>query len=252
MLNNLKQIGGEFKKYGKYSKIVKKMVDDDYLPYVKKFYESLSIKNLKIIYIDNFWLALDEIKSSSKSIIATRIEIINQDHLYNINKKKCTCITENKICNNNTGEKYSSHAVSLFKNRKNGRIYMFDPNGKFNKELDQWLYKSRDGKYLLDSDNFSKHNQIVLPQYEGIQKHCKILKINKDFIDNAGYCMFYNYIGIAAVIDIVLKKKSGETIDITQIIQSISDCKNKKELYNIFPFDKNIGKVSLEIVSNIF
>ena len=42
MLNNLKQIRGEFKKYGKYYKIVKKMVNDDYSPYVKKFYESLS------------------------------------------------------------------------------------------------------------------------------------------------------------------------------------------------------------------
>lgn len=241
----------EFKKYGKFSNVIKKMVDDDYIPYTTKFYESLSTKNLEIKYIDDFWKSIEFIKSSSRIIIATRIEIVNQEHLYDLESKQCSCLTSNKICNINKGDKYSSHAVSLFKNRKNGKIYMFDPNGNFNKDKDKWLYKSKDGNFLLDSENFSKNYNIDLPEYEGIQKYCKSLKVNREFIDNCGYCMFYNFIGIEKVRDIFLSK-NGTKKDITEVIKSLSDCKNKKNLFSTFPLDKNLGEKSLELIKKIF
>ena len=234
----------EFSKYGKYANIVEDMIDNDNVKYVKPFYEFLSNK-LSVKYIDNFWNALKQIKKNNKCVIATRIEIVNQDHLQN----ECSCNQEHKICNDDNGDKYSSHAVSLFKDNNN--IYMFDPNGVFNKQEHTWLYKSKDKKRLLDSNDFEKENKLTLPKNKGIQAYCKILKVNKEYIDNAGYCMFYNFIGIAYVAEHI---ENGFNGDITELIKDISDFnyKNRNKLYNIFPKDKDIGKKSLNIIETIF
>ena len=184
-----KKIIKEFSKYGKYANIVEEMIENDEEKYVKVFYEFLSNK-LSVEYIDNFWSALNKIKKKKKCIIATRIEIVNQDHL----EDGCSCNQKYKICNDDTGDKYSSHAVSLFKD--NNKIYMFDPNGVFLKTEHTWLYKSKDGKRLLDSSDFEKEIKLKLPKYKGVQAYCKVLKVNQEFIDNAGYCMFYNFTGI--------------------------------------------------------
>ena len=234
----------EFSKYGKYAKIVEEMIENDNIKYVKPFYEFLSNK-MSVKYVDNFWKALSELKKKNKGIIATRIEIVNQDHLEN----ECACNQEYKICDNNDGDKFSSHAVSLFKDNK--KIYMFDPNGVFIKSEHMWLYKSKDNKRLLDSNDFMKETKLILPEHKGVQAYCKILKVNQEFIDNAGYCMFYNFIGIAYIIKQI---ENNYNDNIVELIKSVSDLesKNRKKLYNIFPKDKDIGKISLKIIENVF
>ena len=54
-----------------------------------------------------FGKALSELKKKNKGIIATRIEIVNQDHLEN----ECACNQEYKICDNNDGDKFSSFVM---------------------------------------------------------------------------------------------------------------------------------------------
>ncbi len=239
---------GEFSNYGDYSYIVKEMVDNDKEVFVKAFYESLSSDKLNVEYIDNFWDALDKISKGKKGIIATRIEIVNQDHL----GKDCSCNQKLKICKNNDGNKFSSHAVSLIRNRANSRIYMYDPNGVFYKEYDTWLYKSKDGSKLLDSERFMneyKNYKIELPNYEGVQKRCN--SNDEKYINNCDYCMFYNYVGIKYVVDNV---KNGYKKDITKLIESVSDIddENKKKLYNVFPNDNMMGPHTLKIIKSIF
>ncbi len=239
-MNNSK----EFSKYGNFKLIVEEMVNYDNEIYVKPFYESLSGK-ITVEYIDNFWEALKKIKQSKKTIIATRIEIVNQDHL----KKACSCNQKFIICKNNSGEKFSSHAVSLFKNKSNGRVYMFDPNGVFYKTEHEWLYKSKNGNNLLESKDFEKEYDLDLPQYSGVQSLCK--KTDETYIGYCGFCMFYNYIGIKYIMD---KLQNGYRKDITNLIQSITDKEetNQKDLYKIFPEDKDLGPISLKIITNIF
>jgi len=63
--------------------------------------------------------------------------------------------------------------------------------------------------------------------------------------------MFYNFVGIAYVIDQVEK---GYNKDISELIESISDVVDNKQkiLYNIFPKDKDLGKISFKIVDKVF
>lgn len=234
----------EFSKYGNFKLIVEEMVNYDNEVYVKPFYESLSGK-ITVEYIDNFWDALNKIKKSKKSIIATRIEIVNQDHL----NKSCSCNQKFIICKNNSGDKFSSHAVSLFKNKSNGRIYMFDPNGVFYKNEHQWLYKSKNGNNLLESKDFEKEYDLDLPKFSGVQSLCQFT--DPTYIDYCGFCMFYNFIGIKYVMD---KLESGYRKDITSLIKTISDKEQKKQkdLYKIFPKDDDLGPLSLKIITNIF
>ena len=95
---------------------------------------------------------------------------------------------------------------------------------------------------------YKKYN-IQLPKYEGIQRICQANDIN--YINNCGYCMFYNYIGIKYVVD---KVNTGYKKDITQLIQSITDLdsENKKKLYNIFIIDSQMGPTTYNIIKNIF
>ena len=56
---------------------------------------------------------------------------------------------------------------------------MYDPNGVFYKEYDTWLYKSKDGSKLLDSERFMneyKNYKIELPNYEGVQSVIQMMR----------------------------------------------------------------------------
>ena len=126
---------------------------------------------------------------------------------------------------------------------------MFDPNGVFYKTEHEWLYKSKNGNNLLESKDFEKEYDLDLPQYSGVQSLCK--KTDETYIGYCGFCMFYNYIGIKYIMD---KLQNGYRKDITNLIQSITDKEetNQKDLYKIFPEDKDLGPISLKIITNIF
>ena len=268
----------EYSQYGNLQDIVKAMVDYDNITYVKPFYESLSSDILKVEYIDNFYEALDKINSDTfgKGVIVSRILIVNQDHIIHtipkekleqlseeeLLKYKCSCSLSDIICQDNIGNKYSSHAISLFKHKNKGKIYMYDPNGVFKKLIDTWLYKSHDNAHLFDTKEFKEYLNnnnfnIELPKYKGIQSLA--YTPNNGYIHDYGYCMFYNYLGIYKLIE-ELKNKNKKNI--TTIIKELTDFKEEYDedgnlikpvsLHQNFPPDDEMGIVSHEIVKSIF
>ena len=268
----------QYSQYGNLAHIVESMVDNDNITYVKPFYESLSSDILKVEYIDNFYEALEKINSNTfnKGVIVSRIVIVNQDHIINtipteqheqlneedLSKYNCSCNTSDIICNSDIGDKYSSHAVSLFKHKINGKIYMFDPNGVFNKLIDTWLYQSDNNLNLYDTEKFEKYLnlngvKIELPKNKGIQSLAA--PPNNGYIDDAGYCMFYNYLGIQRVIE-ELKQKNKKHImtlikeltDFQSEINEDGDFVKPQGLQQNFPSDDEMGIVSHEIIKNIF
>ena len=221
----------EFSKYQEKAHIVKSMVVDDSVFFMKRLYESLS----EIVrFEDDLWKALYLMKDASKQIIATKVILVNQSH-----KQKCSCNTKYIVCDHDDDNKYSSHIVTLFKNSQHGQIYMFDPNGKCDKQINDWLY--RKNKYLLDSQDLEgMYPKLTLPKYPGIQFHAD--PPNNGYINDAGYCIFYNFLAIKKILEL----PNGN------IYTRIKQLTDSPEPITIFPADDKIGKVSKKIVDHVF
>lgn len=248
--------GAEFESYGENMNIVKEMVDNDTLGYVSKFYTSLSNPvsgKISVEYVPDFWKALKKIKTQRKSIIATKIKIVNQDHL---SQNTCSCSEPgNIICDTNGANKYGEHAVSLFKHTVNGKISIFDPNGVFKAADDTWLYKSKDGKKILDSAGFTgtySGFNIDLPKFKGVQFYCSAT--DGTHVNDCGYCMFYNYICMREVIAI---HDGGSKKYINTIMREISDIRSPSgeepsKLHEAFPKGDDIKLKSELIIDSVF
>ena len=91
----------QYSQYGVHKDIVEAMVDHDDIRYVEPFYESLSSGILNVEYIDDFYEALRKINSNTfgKGVIASRIQIVNQDHIDSFSVEGCSCSKEGIICN---------------------------------------------------------------------------------------------------------------------------------------------------------
>ena len=231
----------EFSKYSRGTKSkVSRMVDKDDIREVKPFYENLNTANLPVKYIPNFWDALIQAQTHNIIIISTKIDIVNQE--------TCGCIDANKnIIAKIPKTSLSSHAVSVIKDRNH--LYLFDPNGVTLHD-DTWLYLNKDKNKAHYSENFKLYIQnyfninITLPKERGVQFYCEAP--DTGFIHKQGYCMFYNYIGIAKAIQ--FKKKNKQKY-ITTFLKKINNKKNKARY---FPSDKDVGNTTKTIIDEIF
>jgi hypothetical protein len=214
---------GEFSAYEKNADTVKQMVDDDNLQITKTFFKKLGIN-----YEENIEKILPElIKNLSRYeflIIPTRVRFLEKKYPIEI--------------------KDNFHAVCLvlFK----GVIYFFDPNGVTQDPKYSFVY---DKKEFLSTKEYLKKfdlsNKIVYIKQEGPQIFSTSSK--SKYINNGGYCMFYNYLFIENLIE---KYKNHELTH--QYIKDIFEYQYDTGMMGIFPTNNLIGKRSKQIIDEIF
>lgn len=281
----------EFHHYGKYRKIVEKLVDDDEEETVRKFYESLSNDDFPVKYITDFTKAIDEIvkpeHEGTPMVIVTRIALAGGKRTAELRK-----IREDEAKNNKqpTIDSITGyHAISIFKNAFSSRsnkieVYLFDPNGNFDTRRPRFSYYRNPydkEHYLLDrtdggyaglnrviQENVNKEIEITFPKFLGIQQYCENYK-GKGYINECGYCMFMNYLVIKNVVEHFTNSNTSNTRDkvVLYVSQNTDINQNQAEtkLQNIFgnvdddkddkddkDSNKCIGKRFGDVVKEIF
>jgi hypothetical protein len=143
----------EFSKYGKLQHIVRRIVDHD-----DEFLISSLYQHLDALFIPKFWKAVQTAREMSlyrHVVIGTHLQM-----------------------HNTYTDEYQMHAVSVWFN-KNGKGFMYDPNGD---ALDDWEfvgYKTHETirrVFQIDSSRGSPPPYVDSPGY----------------IHGGGYCEFYN------------------------------------------------------------
>jgi len=214
---------GEFSAYEKNADTVKQMVDDDNLQITKTFYKKLGIN-----YEENIEKILPELINNLSQyeflIIPTRVRFLEKKYPIEI--------------------KDNFHAVCLvvFK----GVIYFFDPNGVTPDSKYSFVYNKKEflstKEYLK---KFDRSNKIVYIKQEGPQIFSTSSK--SKYINNGGYCIFYNYLFIENLIE---KYKNHELTH--QYIKDIFNYKYGPKMMGIIHKNNFIGKRSKQIIDEIF
>lgn len=212
----------EFSKYGKYEKIIRKLVLNDNVKHCTTLYTTLNkfTSKVSMTYVSNFWKAHDKISSVTNPVV-----FVTKIKLYDQSKKK----------------EDGFHAVALLK--EDGRTYMFDPNGILTNR-ENYLYVTPQG--VMNGSKFSKIFDVMVPKKRGIQYIMPGLEnIPPGYINAGGYCMFYLFIGLANI----LQKYETKNESIISLCIKITDT-SKKKLLETFPTDIHIE--TLNILKYIF
>jgi len=178
----------EFSAFADYRDVVKKLVNNDIG--AKDFFESLSSieGGMRICYYDSLSEAIKHIEK--------QIEKIKMKS----DKKPFIVVTTIPLVGDNDTEE-GTH--SIFFTYSNDKIYLYDPNGSYDIR-DNLAYK-HDDIIFANTGDFGKYLKpifrlpVVLPKGKGIQQ-VTILPPKSTYINDGGYCMFFNWLLIEKIV----------------------------------------------------
>jgi hypothetical protein len=128
---------------------------------------------------------------------------------------------------------------SIFFILKGDIIYLYDPNGNYSNK-DRYIYKFNRNEPSTDMTEVQKYlrqktkrlsKEVIVPTVQGIQQTHKT--INNGYINDGGYCMFYNAFAIKHIDEALGKGRKLDRI--------YKDLYRNNRMSKIFSTDKEMG-----------
>ena len=168
----------EFSQFGSLKDLIEGLVESDM--HAKEFFESLyDGGEVEVCYESKLSEAINKLKEATKSTKSDKLIVVTTIELFD---------TENHIL--------SGSRHSIFFVYSNNTIYLYDPNGVYNKS--KTFAYNHENKFYPNTNAFKNFlktqfpdKKIIVPTKIGIQQSIETPD-NTGWINEGGYCMFYN------------------------------------------------------------